>query len=110
LGELLSCESIDDDGQFRHNSSVHLLKRFSLMGNLSQDSHPSGGASHHHVTYPLVIPNTSNTADLFHNPKKPRTSIIYENTPKPRPKENTSPGYMKLNETFYRYFPSIPVK
>ena len=31
----------------------HLLKRFSLMGNLSQDSHPSGGASHHHVTYPF---------------------------------------------------------
>jgi hypothetical protein len=23
------------------------------MGNLSQDSHPSGGASHHHVTYPF---------------------------------------------------------
>jgi hypothetical protein len=46
--------SIDDDGQFRHNSSVHLLKRFSLMGNLSQDSHPSGGASHHHVTYPFA--------------------------------------------------------
>ena len=35
-----------------YNLSAHLLKRFSLMGNLSQDSHPSGGVSHHHVTYP----------------------------------------------------------
>jgi hypothetical protein len=25
------------------------------MGNLSQDSHPSGGASHHHVTYPYFF-------------------------------------------------------
>jgi hypothetical protein len=31
----------------------HLLKRFSLMGDLSQDSRASKGASHHHVTYPF---------------------------------------------------------
>jgi predicted PurR-regulated permease PerM len=28
------------------------------MGNLSQDSHPSGGASHHHVTYPFYAKAT----------------------------------------------------
>jgi hypothetical protein len=39
-----------------HDDVMHLLKRFSLMGNLSQDSHPSGGASHHHVIYQVYIP------------------------------------------------------
>jgi len=41
--------SIDDDGQFRHNSSVHLLKK-DFPRRVYQT--PRGGASHHHVTYP----------------------------------------------------------
>jgi len=44
-----SCESIDDDGQFRHNSSVHFLNK-DFPRRVYQT--PRGGASHHHVTYP----------------------------------------------------------
>src|SRR4030042_3899406 len=43
-----ACASIDDDGQYRHNSSVHLLKN-SFQRGVYQT--PRGGASHHHVTY-----------------------------------------------------------
>jgi hypothetical protein len=52
LGNILreSMRIIDDDGQFRHNSSVHLLKK-DFPRRVYQT--PRGGASHHHVTYPL---------------------------------------------------------
>jgi hypothetical protein len=49
-GPSSSCVSIDDDGQSRHNSSVHLLK-VCFQQEVYQT--PGGGASHHHVTYPL---------------------------------------------------------
>ena len=46
-----SRESIDDDAQFRHNSSVPLLKNCNLPEVYQT---PGGGASHHHVAYPII--------------------------------------------------------